>query len=186
MKKNKNAVQDNKAVLNEKLSVAELRIYEGFYDEKDIYVPLTKVIVARDDDNCIDCISASKYNVYQMEDGKFYPFCNASDELRPGDVFCTIEQDLNNNENIFNYMVDSYDFYYYRLPYLQERFNLYAKSASSYVLPMLKDYQRRIKSDISKRQSVKTLLNEHVNILKEYYQELGNTKKIKMNTKKRS
>ena len=51
---------------------------------------------------------------------------------------------------------------------------------------MLKDYQRRIKSDISKRQSVKTLLNEHVNILKEYYQELGNTKKIKMNTKKRS
>ena len=119
MKKNKNAVQDNKAVSNEKLSVAELRIYEGFYEGKDIYVPLTKVIVARDDDNCIDCISASKYNVYQMEDCKFYPFCNASDELRPGDVFCTIEQDLNNNI-VMTFITIDYHIYKKDLIYMQK------------------------------------------------------------------
>ena len=101
--RNKNNVQDNKDDLNEKLSVAELRIYEGFYDGKDRFLPLTKMIVVRDDNDCRNIISGREYNVYQMLDGKFYPFTNnTSYEMKLGDVFCSIEKDLSLKENVFN------------------------------------------------------------------------------------
>lgn len=185
MKKSKNDVQDNKAVLNEKLSVAELRIYEGFYDGKDRFLPLTKTIVVRDDNDCRDIISGKEYNVYQMLDGKFYPFTNnTGEDVELGDVFCSIERDLSLKENIFNYMTESDDFYYYRLPYLQERFDLYSRCQSSYVSPRLKYYQRKISNDKLKREKVDLLLDEHVKLLKEYDNN-NKSKVLKMNTKKK-
>ncbi len=184
--RNKNNVQDNKDDLNEKLSVAELRIYEGFYDGKDRFLPLTKMIVVRDDNDCRNIISGREYNVYQMLDGKFYPFTNnTSYEMKLGDVFCSIEKDLSLKENVFNYMTESDDFYYYRLPYLQERFDLYSKCQSSYVSPRLRYYQRKISSDLLKREKVDLLLDEHVKLLKEYDNN-NKSKVLKMNAKKRS
>ncbi len=177
MKKNNNKEKG----LNEKISVAELRMYEGFYDGKDRCLPLTKMIVARDNDLCLDIKTGEKCDVYEMINNKLEPKTSYSDELQLGDLFIMIEKDLAYNTNIFDYMIESDDFYFDRLPYLQERFDLYSKSSTSYVLPELIRYKKKIAKDRDERRKMRSLLEER-KILKNYNNKV---KVIKINTKKK-
>lgn len=151
---------DDNAKLNEKLSVADLRMYEGKKDGKDLSTSLSKIIIARDKDTSFDVLNSEEYPVYASIDGNLIPGCTmASDELELGELFCVVEKDLDMSEDIIEYMMDSHDFYFHRLKYAQERFNLYAKNdVSSFTLPMLLKYRRVVKKDVSKMRAFNMLV----------------------------
>lgn len=169
--------------LNEKLSVAELRLYEGNKEGKDLYTPLSKVFIARDENTAFDVIkNKEEYPVYQMHDGVFYPACKmANSNLELGDIFCVVEKDLDMKTDIVQYMIDSPDFFYQRLPYLQERFDLCSDSQNAfYLLPTLKKYQRKIKKDRQELLTFKMFIQNRREKLIEKAQK-GNSYKIKTN-----
>lgn len=145
-------------ISNKKIQRAELRIYEGKEDGINHYIPVTKVFVIEKNNIYFDVLSGSTYNVCDEE--------NMS-KLQKGDVFCEVEKPLEKSVSIFNYMVDSEDFFYHRLPYLQERFQLYSKS-SSFLLPLLIKYKRKIREDEENIKRCMYLLNNHCIKLKLY------------------
>lgn len=181
MKKNDVKYEDANNKLDEKLSVAELRLYEGFYDGKDRFVPLTKLIVVRNDDVCLDVKTGEECEVYQMIDDVLEPFYTKNNGLELGDLFLSIEKDIPYATNIFDYMIESSDFYYDRLPYLQERFDLYSNNKSSFLLKILAEYKEKILNDREKRRQMKLLLEE-CEILKKHKNSTG--KVLKINTNK--
>lgn len=151
---------DDNTKLNERLSVADLRMYEGKKDGKDLSTSLSKIIIARDIDTSFDVLNSEEYPVYASVYGNLIPGCNmASDELKLGELFCVVEKDLDMSEDIIEYMMDSKDFYFHRLKYAQERFNLYAKSdVSSFTLPMLSKYRKIVKKDEEKMRTFNMLV----------------------------
>lgn len=169
--------------LNEKLSVAELRLYEGNKDGKDLYTPLSKVFIARDENTAFDVIKdKEEYPVYEMYDGIFYPACKmANSNLELGDIFCVVEKDLDMKTDIVQYMIDSPDFFYERLPYLQNLFDSYSeKDKSPYMFLFLRKYQRKIEKDRQAEITYRMLRYNRRSKLIEKSQK-GNSYKIKTN-----
>ena len=168
--------------LNEKLSVAELRLYEGNKYGKDLYTPLSKVFIARDENTAFDLLETAEYPVYQMYDGVFYPACKmVNSNLELGDIFCVVEKDLDIKTDIVEYMIESPDFFYQRLPYLQERFDLCSNSQNAfYLLPTLKKYKRKMKNDRQELLTFKMLIQNRREKLIEKAKK-GNSYKIKTN-----
>ena len=92
---------DDNTKLNERLSVADLRMYEGKKDGKDLSTSLSKIIIARDIDTSFDVLNSEEYPVYASVYGNLVPGCNmASDELKLGELFCVVEKDLDMSEDI--------------------------------------------------------------------------------------
>ena len=60
---------DDNTKLNERLSVADLRMYEGKKDGKDLSTSLSKIIIARDIDTSFDVLNSEEYPVYASVDG---------------------------------------------------------------------------------------------------------------------
>ena len=117
---------DDNTKLNERLSVADLRMYEGKKDGKDLSTSLSKIIIARDIDTSFDVLNSEEYPVYASVDGNLIPGCNmTSDELKLGELFCVVEKDLDMSEDIIEYMMDSKDFYFHRLSYLSLSYHVY-------------------------------------------------------------
>ena len=82
-----------------------------------------------------------------------------SDNMKPGDIFCVIKKDISMGTDIIEYMLESNDYFYQRLPYLQERFTLFSnKDTSSYLYPIIKDYNKRISKDINSMLTFNTLV----------------------------
>ena len=144
---------DDNTKLNERLSVADLRMYEGKKDGKDLSTSLSKIIIARDIDTSFDVLNSEEYPVYASVYGNLVPGCNmASDELKLGELFCVVEKDLDMSEYIIEYMM-------HRIKYAQERFNLYAKNdVSSFTLPMLLKYRKIVKKDEEKMRTFNMLV----------------------------
>lgn len=168
--------------LEEQLSVAELRLYNGKEDEKDSSILLSKVFIARDKNTAFDVFGRGECSVYEMHDGVYYPATEmTSDNLNIGDIFCVIEKDLHIKTDLVEYMIDSPDFFYQRLPYIEERFRLFSKGEnSSYLLPLLKQYQNKIRRDSENILSLKNILANRSELLKEGKEENG-VSKIKTN-----
>lgn len=169
--------------LNKKLSVADLRLYEGNKNGKDLYTPLSKVFIVRDENTAFNVIKdKEEYPVYEMHDGVFYPACKmANSNLELGDIFCVVEKDLDMKTDIEQYMIDSPDFFYQRLPYLQKLFDSYSKGEkSSYVFLILRNLQRKIQKDSQEAITYRMLRYGRRKKLIEKSQK-GNSYKIKTN-----
>lgn len=162
--------EDNMEVkeqLNEKLSVAELRFYEGTDDlnnvDKSTY--LSNVFIARDENTAFDLFEQNEYPVYIIYEGKLYPANKmTSDKPNIGDLFCVVKYDVEQKEDVIQHMIDSPNFFYQRLPYLEERFRLYSKT-SSFTLPLLKSYKKKIQKDMDSIKNFKQLLLKRCNLV---------------------
>lgn len=160
LKKKGENIMEKQEQLNEKLSVAELRFYEGIDDSnnKDKSTYLSNVFIARDENTAFDLFERNEYPVYVIYEGELYPANKmTSDKPNIGDLFCVVKYDVDKKEDVVEHMMDSTSFFYQRLPYLEERFRLCSKG-SSFMLPLLKKYKKSMEEDRKRILEFKTSL----------------------------
>lgn len=146
-----------------KLSIATLNLYVPKESDKNRTIFLSKIFIIENQNGTVDMLSWEKYKTYELLDGTYQQTNNSKNKLTPGDLFCVIEKELDEKTDIIEYMIESPDYFYQRLPYLQERFRLFSKQKSSYVLPLLKNYQQKIRKDSENMIIFKEIIQEHRN-----------------------
>lgn len=133
--------------LKKKLSVAILKLYDPKENDKNRAIFLSKIFITEDKNGAFDILSGEEYKIYDLFNGTYLQSNNGKNKLESGDMFCVIEKELDEKTDIIEYMIDSPDYFYQRLPYLQEKFRLFSKEKSSYVFPLLKKYQQQMRED---------------------------------------
>ncbi len=136
---------------NISLLLGEIRIYE---EETKNSIFLSKIFIVKNEDKYFDLLSGESYKTYSS-----YADYKKDKKLKTGEIFCVLQETLNYKKDPIEYMIDSSDYFYQRLPYLQSRFRMFSKKEnSSYLLPILKEYREKIQSDNEKLLILKEII----------------------------
>ena len=101
---------------NISLLLGEIRIYE---EETKNSIFLSKIFIVKNEDKYFDLLSGESYKTYSS-----YADYKKDKKLKTGEIFCVLQETLNYKKDPIEYMIDSSDYFYQRLPYLQSSFSL--------------------------------------------------------------